>query len=145
MGGFSNFYAESVANHFFRGDVDSTVQDRPAELYLSLHSDDPTDSGSSEDEVSGGAYSRQRIYFGEPDTDPVVNSFVTFIRNTNNIIFPNLPASEVTHVGIWTEVDGGRLMFSDNFYTSAATPSAIIINNGDSISVPESYIKIYIK
>jgi hypothetical protein len=145
MGGFSSFYARSVANHFFRGDVDASAQGRPAELYLSLHSDDPTDIGSSEGEVSGGAYSRQRIYFGAADTDPVNNREVTFIKNTNNIVFPNLPASEVTHIGIWTEIDGGSLMFSDNFYISAATPSAIVVNNGDSISVPESYIKIYIE
>lgn len=145
MGGFSNFYAEAVANHFFRGDVDSSEQERPEELYLSLHVGDPTDAGSSGDELEGGSYSRQRVFFAEPDTDFVNNTYVTFTKNSNNIIFPNMPASEITHIGIWTQLTGGRLMFSDNVYISAATPTSIILNNGDSLAVPEGYIKIYIQ
>lgn len=145
MGGFSNFYAEAVANHFFRGDVDGTAQNQPEELYLALHISDPTDAGFSSGELEGGSYARQRIFFGNPDTDPSENSFVTFIMNSNNIVFPNLPASEITYIGIWTDVDAGRLLFSDNIYISAATPTSVVLNNGDSLSIPESYVKIYIQ
>ena len=145
MGGFSNFYAEAVANHFFRGDVDSVAADRPEELYLSLHAADPTDAGSSGDEIEGGSYFRQRIFFGAPDTDLVNNVDLTFILNSNSVIFPNMPASAITHIGIWTELNGGRLLFSDNIYISSATPTSVVLNNGDTLSIPEGYIKIYIQ
>jgi hypothetical protein len=145
MGGFSNQYAEAVANHFFRGDIPSAQQTRPGELYLSLHVADPTDVGSSGDELEGGSYSRQRIFFGEPNTDFVNNTFVTFIGNSNYIIFPNMPASAITYIGIWTQLSGGDLVFSDNLYISAATPVPVILNNGDTLSIPENYIKIYIR
>lgn len=145
MGGFSNVYATAVANHFFRGDVTSTEQSRPEELYLSLHVADPTDAGLTADELEGGSYSRQRIYFSEPDTDPINDAYVTFISNSNSLFFPNLPASEVTNIGIWTELNGGLLVFSDSIYISAATPTSVILNSGDTLSIPEGYIKIYIQ
>ena len=94
MTGFSNYYARAVANHFFRGDVESSAQSRPSELFLSLHSSDPTDDGDNNEELEGGSYSRK---------------------------------------------------FSDHIYISAATPTSIILNNGDSLSIPEGYLKIYIQ
>jgi hypothetical protein len=145
MGGFSNVYATAVANHFFRGDLASTEQSRPEELYLSLHAGDPTDAGLTADELEGGSYVRQRIYFSAPDTDPVNGTYVTFIMNANNLTFPNLPASEIAYIGIWTELNGGLLVFSDNIYISAETPTSVILNNGDTLSIPEGYIKIYIQ
>jgi len=145
MTGFSNYYARAVANHFFRGDVESSAQSRPSELFLSLHSSDPTDDGDNNEELEGGSYSRKLISFGQPDTDPDGAGFVTFIMNTTNIVFPNLPASVVSYIGIWTDRDAGELLFSDNIYISAATPTSIILNNGDSLSIPEGYLKIYIQ
>jgi hypothetical protein len=145
MSGFSDYYAKAVANHFFRGDVETTAQDQPTELYISLHVEDPTDSGSSADELEGGSYSRQAISFEEPESNLVNSVSYTYITNSNNIVFPNLPASEVAFIGIWTEKDGGRLMFSDNVYISAATPTSIVFNNGDSLSIPQGYIKVYIQ
>jgi len=145
MGGFSNFYAIAVANHFFRGDVATVAAERPEELYLSLHISDPTDAASSSDELEGGSYSRQRIFFDSPDQDFVNNVYVVFILNSNNIVFPNLPASEITHIAIWEGLSGGRMLFSDNLYISAATPTSVVLNNGDTLSIPEGYIKIYIQ
>jgi hypothetical protein len=145
MAGFSNFYAAAVANHFFRGDVEASAQDRPAELFLALHSGDPTDNGNNLDEIEGGSYTRKLITFDAPDTDPEGSGFVTFIANQSNIVFANLPACEISHIGIWDDRDAGQLVFSDSIYISAATPTSIILNNGDSLSIPQGYIKIYIE
>lgn len=145
MAGFSNYYAEAVANHFFRGDAESTIQGRPTELFLALHVGDPSVSEVEFEELEGGAYARKLISFAEPDTSLSGSVFKTFISNNANIVFPSLPACVVTHIGIWTDRDAGRLMFSDNIYVSAATPTSIILNNGDSLSIPEGYIKIYIE
>ena len=158
MGGFSSYYARAVANHFFRGDVESSVQSRPSELFLSLHSAAPTDVGSSADELTGGAYVRQSIAFSEPDTDlysPATPSatpttgevvYLSFISNNSDIIFPALPASEISHIGIWTDKYAGRLVFSDIIVNSEnQSTDLFILNNGDSFVAPQGSIKIYIQ
>jgi len=152
MGGFSNFYASSVANHFFRGDVSSTVQSRPSELFLALHTTAPTDAGSSNGEISGGSYARQRISFTAPDTDQAAtpsgneSDWVTFVSNNATISFVGLPACAINYIGIWTDASAGRLLFSDKIINeNSISNSQFIINSGDSFVIPSYSLKVYIQ
>jgi len=152
MSGLSNTYAKAVANHFFRGDSEYTAQARPSTLYIALHRSSPSDVESSAGELEGGAYERQPISFDPPITElpsatPTNGELVynTYISNNASIFFPRLPASEISHIGIWTDKYSGDLLFSDAIINTDATPvTAYILNTGDSLVVPENSIKIYI-
>lgn len=54
---FSNYLIQKVLDHYFRN-IDLGAP--PATIYLSLHRDVPTVTGS---EVNGGAYARQAVIF----------------------------------------------------------------------------------
>jgi hypothetical protein len=85
----------SVLNKIFRN-TDFT----PATtLYLSLHTANPTDSGTSE--VTGGSYARQTVAFDAAAT--------SHTQNTGAVSFTNMPATTVTHFAIFSAVSSGTL------------------------------------
>lgn len=73
-----------------------------ATVYLSLHTADPLDTGGSE--VAGGSYARQAIAFGAPAAGVCTNSA--------NIEFATMPATTVTHFGIWDAASSGNLLLT---------------------------------
>ena len=88
--------------------------------YVSLHTADPGDSGSSE--VTGGSYARQgAITFANAGNNPTVAS------NSSIVTFPAATASwgTITHFGIWSLASGGV------FRGSGALTTAKAVNNGD--------------
>ena len=94
-----------------------------AAIYVSLHTADPGTTGSNE--VSGGSYNRQPLTLAAP------SSMST--SNTNDLIFSNMPAVTVTHIGLWTAATGGTFLWSGAL-TQARTLSAgdaLVINAGN--------------
>ena len=69
------------------------------ELFLSLHTADPEETGVRE--VEGGGYMRQLIDFADvaPGT----------MNNVNRIDFDDVPPAPITHFGIW-DAEGRFLM-----------------------------------
>jgi hypothetical protein len=88
--------------------------------YVSLHTADPGDSGTSE--VSGSAYARQgAVTFANSGNNPTVAS------NSAIVTFPAATGSwgTITHFGIWSAVTAGTFRGSG----AVATPKAV--NSGD--------------
>ena len=88
--------------------------------YISLHSADPGDAGTSE--LSGGAYARQgAVTFANSGNNPTVAS------NSAIVTFPTASSSwgTITHFGIWDAVTAG------NFRGSGALTATKAVNSGD--------------
>jgi hypothetical protein len=87
--------------------------------YVSLHTGDPGETGTSE--VAGGSYARQSGSFavasgGSCDSDAVLT-------------FADMPAETVTHVGVWDAVSGG------NFLWGGALTASKTTNAGDTFQI----------
>jgi hypothetical protein len=98
---------------------------KPAQLWVSLHTANPTDAGTGA-EVSGGSYARvERDPLDANWTAPDSTGGVT--ANAAAITFPAPTANwgVVTHFGIWDASAGGNLIC----YGALTTPKTI--NNGD--------------
>ena len=85
----------SILNKIFR----NTDFSPSANLYISLHTANPTDSGTSE--VTGGSYARQSVAFDAAST--------SHTQNTGAVNFTSMPAATVTHFGIWSASTAGTL------------------------------------
>ncbi|MGJ5817056.1 phage tail fiber protein [Paludibaculum fermentans] len=70
--------------------------------YLSLHTADPGETGTSE--VTGGSYSRKSWTFSGP-TNGVITSSAT-------VLFTGMPAVSVTHFGVWDAATGGNCLWT---------------------------------
>lgn len=121
MSQMSNYLEVELRKHIFR----TGSFTKPAALYVSLHTADPTDAGTGT-EVSGGSYARvQRDpadanWTGASATDGLTD-------NAAIITFPTPTANwgVVTHFGIWDASSAGNLITF-----GAITPNKTI-NNGD--------------
>jgi hypothetical protein len=107
MTAFSDFLENALLNHILRGEVGATAFAQPAGIWMSLHSQDPVEIGSFE--IAGGSYARKQALFAAP------NAGVALTTNAQE--FLNLPATNVTHVGLWGAVTGGNFL-----YGGALTP-----------------------
>ena len=88
--------------------------------YVSLHTADPSDAGSSE--VSGGSYARQGpVTFASSGNNPTVAS------NSAIVTFPTASAAwgTLTHFGIWDAASAG------NFRGSGALTTSKTVASGD--------------
>lgn len=90
--------------------------------YVSLHTADPGETGASES--TGGSYARQvaTTKFGVASAGAV--------SNTAAISFTNMPASTITHVGVWDAVTAGNFLWG-----GAITPSSKSVNAGDTVQI----------
>jgi hypothetical protein len=105
MAGFSEGAANSALDHA----LSIAAWSIPAGAFVSLHTADPGETGTSE--VTGGGYARQG------DT-PFVAASGGASSNTNDIVYTNMPNATVTHVGIWDQVSGGTFLFGGSFTQS---------------------------
>lgn len=104
MGAISQYLGNAFLNAAFR----NTAFSSPSQVFLSLHTAEPGDTGTGA-EVSGGNYARQQVTFNAPHD---VSGKQT-IENSADISFPVASASwgTITHVGIWTLASGGSLLW----------------------------------
>ena len=87
--------------------------------FVSLHTADPGDSGSSE--VSGSAYARQSATFTNSGANPTVaanNAIVTYPAATG-------AWGTITHFGTWSASSGGT------FRGSGALTTSKVVGSGD--------------
>lgn len=94
-----------------------------AQAYCSLHTADPGETGASE--VTGGSYGRQSASFGAASGGA--------ISNDANITFTSMPATTVTHVGLWDASTSGNFLWGGALTASKTTNSGdtFQINTGD--------------
>lgn len=100
MSEISNYLEQALINGTLRG----TTFTAPTSVFVSLHTADPTDTGTGT-EVSGGSYVRQAATFGAPS-----NGVST---TTADISYPQATASygTVGFIGIWDAVSAGNMMY----------------------------------
>ena len=99
----SLYFREMLLRHTI---LDSGVFPR---LFLSLHDEDPGEFGASE--IDGLSYERQVIVFGNGSSQT---------SNVNLIEYDWLPASRISHYGIWDSVRGGRYLLSGELEVAQA-------------------------
>ena len=130
MSAKSNYLEKRVLDHF----LGTSSTSAPSNVYLSLHTANPTDDASGT-ELSGNGYSRQVITF---------NAAHATNGNTTNSSVEEFTASggnfgTVTHFGIWDASSSGNML-----YYGALTASKVIADGdtlrfaADSITITEA-------
>lgn len=129
--GFSDYLEGKILDWIFKK---TAMPAAPTNLYLSLHTADPGDTGASE--LTGGNYSRAQL---DPDTNNSTNTnwnakdtsgTASRITNKLDIAFPQANAdwnggSAIGYFAIWdTNVAGNCLM-------SGTITGGIVVRNGN--------------
>lgn len=111
MSAMSNYLEDQILNHLFRA---TTIFTAPANVYISLHTADPTDAASgAEVSTSGTGYVRLAVSTTAQWDAPIDDGAgAQMTKNTNILTFATPTASWgiVTHFGIWSAVSGGNLL-----------------------------------
>ena len=97
-------------------------------LYISLHDGVPNDDGSNE--VVAGDYSYYRKEMVVTDwATPVDGS----VESDIELLWTNMPAVTVSHIGLWDTVDGGTFLWAGelNEPVTLSAGDAFIFNEGD--------------
>lgn len=123
---FTNTYETHVLNYVFT----ATSVTRPTAWYIGLFTADPTDTGSTSNEVSGNAYARTSVSFS------VANDLAT---NSAAVEFPAASGGNwgtITHIGVMTASSGGDMIVHSALTVSKA------INDGDVFRIPTGDLDI---
>lgn len=111
MSKFSNYLEAALLGAIFNKDTFT-----PPDTHVSLYTSDPTDADTGT-EVSGGAYTRMRVYdngSGTPDWNvAVVDGVGYLVDNNDEITFPTATVAwgTVTHFGIHDAATAGNLLY----------------------------------
>ena|SRR3990172_6888156 len=109
----SNYLEDKLLDHVLR----NTAYTSPANVFMSLHTDDPGETGVNE--VVGGSYIRQDI-----TTGPAVSGIIS---NSAQLTFAGMPACSITHAGIWDAESGV------NFLWGGSLVAQKVVNAGDTV------------
>jgi hypothetical protein len=125
MSSASDYLEAQLRTHIFRTGSFA----KPAALYVSLHTANPTDAATGA-EVSGGSYARQSVAPGDANWS-AASSTDGKTTNVSAITYPAPTANwgVVTHFGIWDAASSGNLLVYGALTTSRT------INSGDSAPV----------
>jgi hypothetical protein len=107
MAEMSNHLENELYDHVLR----NASYTSPTNIYVSLHTADPTDAGTGT-EVSGGSYARTAVTMGAPTNGSGTNSV--------DVQFPQATGDwgTVTHIGIWDATSAGNMLFHTPLDTS---------------------------
>jgi len=126
MSAMSDYLEDAFLDHF----LGTTSTSSPTNVYIGLHTADPTDDGSGA-EVSGNGYARQIMDFGASSSGTASNS--------SAVEFPAASGGDwgtITHIGIYDALTSGNLLFH-----AALTTSKSILD-GDIFKVAASGVDI---
>lgn len=116
----TDYLETAVLNHVLRGATGGTAFTQPAAIYVGLFTADPTESGSTANEVStsGTGYARQSVTFGAPSSGVVAN--------TNNVVFPRSLAAwgNVTHFALFDASTAGNMLYYGPLTSPVSVDSA---------------------
>jgi len=96
----SNYLELKVLDHF----LGTASTSSPSNVYLALHTANPTDAGSGA-EVSGNGYSRQVITFASASSGSAASNSVEEFTASGGAF------GTVTHFGIWDASSSGNLLY----------------------------------
>lgn len=126
--GLSQTIRQSQMNWFFGKTVTA-----PTNIFVSLHSADPGDTGANELSATGG-YARLNYGINTNwNNASGSGDAASTSTNANAIVFTSTGAfsAAVTYLGLWSASSGGT------FYGRAAvTPTQTITGSGQSVNIP---------
>jgi len=128
MGAATNYLELKLLDH----SLGTTTYTKPAAVYLSLHTSDPGETGSTSAEISTSstAYARQSITFAAAASGSAAsNATVTFSAATASW-------GTITHIGINDASTGGNMLYYGAVTTSKA------IDTGDTFQVTSGNLTI---
>lgn len=117
----SNYLEDKILDHVLGKGARNLTS--PANLYVSLHTADPTDTMGAAGEVSGNNYSRQSVSFNAASGGSAASS--------GDLLFQCIGGNwgTITHIGIWDASSAGN-----GLYYGALTASKVI-NDGDDFKI----------
>jgi hypothetical protein len=121
MAGFSDYLEAAVLNHIFR----TSTLAKPTNVYVSLHSADPGDTGTSE-LVSSGSYARVAVTSADASwSAPADSGTSKQIANAASVTFPTptIDWGTITHFGLWDAPTNGNFLGGGALGTSRAVLS----------------------
>ena len=110
----------ATANKIIDKILNATNFTEPTSVYVSLHTSNPGENGASE--VTGGTYSRTVASFSAGANKTTSNDVI--------IEFDGMPATTVTHIGLWDAASGG------NFWWGGALTASKTLTAGDTLKIP---------
>ena len=128
MGAATNYLELKLLDH----SLGTTTYTKPAAVYLSLHTSDPGETGSTGAEISTSstAYARQAITFAAAASGSAAsNATVTFSAATASW-------GTITHIGINDASTAGNMLYYGAVTTSKA------IDTGDTFQVTSGNLTI---
>jgi hypothetical protein len=125
MSAASDYLENQLRTHLFRTGSFA----KPAALYVSLHTANPTDAGTGT-EVTGGNYARVQRNPSDANWS-AASATDGLTSNVADLTFPAPTAAwgTVTHFGVWDAATAGNLL------CYGALTTARTINSGDSAPV----------
>jgi len=126
MSAMSDYLEDAFLDHF----LGTSSTSSPTNVYVALHTADPTDAGTGT-EVSGNGYARQTIAFSASSSGTASNS--------SAVEFPAASGGDfgtITHIGLWDASTGGNLLFHSALTTSKT------IADGDIFKIAASGVDI---
>ena len=126
--------SDYVENQILNCYLNQTNITAPTNIYVGLHTADPTDAGSGA-EVSGNGYARVEI------TDKFGTASGTGGSVSSNADITGFTASggnwgTVSHIGIWDASTSGNLLFH------TALDSSATVNDGDSFQISSGNLTV---
>ena len=126
--------SDYVENQILNCYLNQTNITAPTNIYVGLHTADPTDAGSGA-EVSGNGYARVEI------TDKFGTASGTGGSVSSNADITGFTASggnwgSVTHIGIYDASTSGNLLFH------TALDSSATVNDGDSFQISSGNLTV---
>lgn len=126
MSSLTNFAENKILNHIFNGAANAYTP--PTTVYVALFTADPTESGSTSNEVSGGSYARQSISFSAAASRQITQSAtVTFPQATANW-------GTITHYGLMDASTAGNMLAYGTL-----NPSKNVVT-GNTFSIPSGQV-----
>jgi len=116
MSGLSNYLENKLLDHVLKNDAYTS----PSGVHLALFNGSPTDTGSSGTEIN---IARQEITFSTAASGSASNSA--------QISFASMPASTVTHIGIYDSGSGGNLLI----HGALSSPVTVALNDTFTIEI----------
>lgn len=115
MAGKSDYLETAILNHIFR----SSSFSKPSNVYVSLHTADPTDAASATElTIGSNGYTRVGVSVADASwSAPADSGTDKQITNAAAVTFGTptgdwASGSPVTHFGIWDAASAGNLLYS---------------------------------
>lgn len=131
MAAFSDYLENAILNYWLRANVGA--YSAPGTVYLALFTADPTDTGSTTNEVTQAtnSYARQAISFNAESGGAITNN--------GAVSFADMPGVTVTHWGLFDTgtYQSGNMLFSDALSGGSISPAA-----GDTVTLGDQQLTI---